>query len=305
MAQAVSSIAERDSTGSLEPEPLSRPSREPQRQRDPLGPILRLGERSTRIGMALGLSCGLTLHGVATAAGLSHPLAVGGFAQRVHRTLKDRMRLTYDVDMDKLPPPPQPDPPKAEPPEAPKERAEAAPKTEQPPTPPPAAEAAKVLTANPDPDEPVDLTGNTFVTGNGEKYVGGTTTSDGTAKRAVYDPKARGPSAPAPPPPPKKVEAPVRDLSQAPMPASRDWGNTCPWPAEADQEQIDYAVVVVVVTVGPDGRAVSVAVQKDPGYGFGASGRRCAMGKQYTPGLDARGQPVTKTTPPISIRFQR
>ncbi len=308
MVQAASPVTEEDLTGSREPEPLSRPSRssrEPRRRRDPQGPIFRLGERSTRIGMALGLSCGLTLHGVATAAGLTHPLVIGGFAQRIQRTLRDRMRITYDVDMEKLPPPPEPDPPKAEPPEAPKERAEPAPKMADPPPPPPAAEAAKVLTANADPDEPVDLTGNTFVTGNGERYAGGITTGDGSAKKAVYDPKARGSAAPPPPPPPKKVEVPVVDLSKPPMPASRDWGNSCPWPAEADQEQIDFAVVVVVVTVGPDGRAVSVAVQKDPGYGFGQSARRCAMGKQFTAGLDARGQPVTKTTPPISIRFQR
>jgi periplasmic protein TonB len=305
VAEAVSSMVDPDIAAPVEPEPLSDPKPMRARRRDPLGPVFDLGVRATRVGMAVGLFIGSTSHGVATAAGLTHPLAVGGFAERVQRTLRDRMRLTYDVDMEKLHPPPQPDPPKPDPPESPKERAEPTQKADQPQTPPPAAEAAKVLTANADPDEPLDLTGNTFVTGNGEKYVGGTTTSNGTAKKAVYDPNARGSAAPPPPPPPKKVEAPAADLSRPPMPSSQDWGNSCPWPAEADQEQIDYAVVVLAVTVGPDGRAVSVSVQTDPGHGFGASARRCAMGKQYTPGLDSRGQPVTKTTPPIRIRFTR
>ncbi len=304
MSQAVSPLAEPELSGSLEPEPISRPSYASRRRRDPLAPILQLGRRATRIGFAVGLACGFTLHGVATAAGLTRPLVVGGFAERVYRTLRDRMRVTYDVEMEKIqPPPPTPDePPKPEPPEIPKERAEPAPKAEQPPT-PPAAEAAKVLTADPDPDEPVDLTGNTFVTGNGEKYVGGVTTGDGTAKKAVYNPAARGSGVPPPPPPPPKVQAPAKDLSRAPAPLNSEW--KCPFPAEADQEQIDYAVVVLVVTVGPDGRAMSVTVQKDPGYGFGARARQYALTQRYSVGLDVYGRPVTRTTPPINVRFIR
>ena len=82
------------------------------------------------------------------------------------------------------------------------------------------------------------------------------------------------------------------------------WGD-CGFPPEADVEQINFARVRVVVTVGPDGRAKSVAIQSDPGHGFGERARRCAIRRTYKPGLDRSGKPVTRTTPPIWIRFER
>ena len=44
-----------------------------------------------------------------------------------------------------------------------------------PPPPPPAAKAGKVLTAPEDPNAPLDMTGDGFVTGDGDAYVGGVT----------------------------------------------------------------------------------------------------------------------------------
>ena len=70
-------------------------------------------------------------------------------------------------------------------------------------------------------------------------------------------------------------------------------------------EQINSAVVRIVVTVSPDGRAKSVQVVKDPGYGFGALARQCAFRMRYNPGFDTAGNAVTKTTPPFTVRFNR
>jgi len=33
---------------------------------------------------------------------------INGFAERIQRTLRDRMKSTYDVELDKTPPPPRP-----------------------------------------------------------------------------------------------------------------------------------------------------------------------------------------------------
>jgi protein TonB len=177
-----------------------------------------------------------------------------------------------------------------------------------PAEPPPApAQAGKVLTAEADPTEPLDLTDQGFVTGEGERYVGGVTASTGTSKVAVRDtnaqiggvPGGKGTAAAPPPPPPPK-----QDLSRPAMPASTQW-NDCGFPAEADVEQIDFMTVPVVVTVGLDGRAQNVTVLKDPGYGFGRLAKACAMRKTYNVGYDVNGKPTVTTSPPITIRFTR
>ncbi|HEY8943069.1 MAG TPA: energy transducer TonB, partial [Polyangiaceae bacterium] len=79
----------------------------------------------------------------------------------------------------------------------------------------------------------------------------------------------------------------------------------CGFPAEADIEGINYAVVTLAVTVGSDGRAKSVTVVKDPGYGFGKLARTCAVRKPYITALDPYGKPLTRTTPPFNVRFER
>ena len=76
-------------------------------------------------------------------------------------------------------------------------------------------------------------------------------------------------------------------------------------PPEADAEQQNQALVRIAVTVGPDGRAKSVTVLEDPGFGFGRAARRCAMQKSFSPGLDGNGNPTTSTTPPFGVRFRR
>jgi protein TonB len=99
---------------------------------------------------------------------------------------------------------------------------------------------------------------------------------------------------------------PVFDLDQsrpASFAGSTSWN--CPFPPEADADDVNQAVVSLVVTVGPDGSPVSVKVLSDPGSGFGAAARRCAFAQHFTPALDASGRRIAGTTQPIRVRFVR
>jgi len=209
----------------------------------------------------------------------------------------------YEVEIQKDEPPPPPPPPPEEPPKEP-EPPKPVPKDEPPPPPPQPAEAAKVLTADPQPSEKVeDLT--SFVTGSGQTFAGGTTSAQGTSKTAVYNPAAANTGVPggtgtAPAPPVRRD-----DRSRAPgLLGSVDW-NDCPFPGEADAEQIDQAFVLIQVKVKPDGSPENVTVLQDPGHGFGREARKCAMRKKYSQGLDPDGNPIGGTTKPFRVRFER
>jgi protein TonB len=201
--------------------------------------------------------------------------------------------------------------PKAAPKEEPKEEVKKEPKEEpkeQPKAPPKeqpvaaAAQAGAVLTQAPKPDEPVDLT-NSFVTGSGATYAGGTTMAAGTATAAVRAPVASptgvvggtgtGPAAP-----------PAVDRSRAAgLGGSKSW-NDCPFPPEADVDNIDQAAVLVQITVAPDGRASNVRVASDPGHGFGRAARACATQRRYQTALDRDGSPVGGTFS-VNVTFAR
>ncbi|MGD0526175.1 MAG: energy transducer TonB [Polyangiaceae bacterium] len=166
---------------------------------------------------------------------------------------------------------------------------------EAPPPPPSPAQAAKVLTAEPKPDEPLDLTGNTIVTGNADTFAGGFTASNGTNPNAVHTmPSQAGVSggtgkpqaaAPAPAGPDRSRGASLSGGSQ--------W--SCPFPSEADTAQIDEAFVSLQVDVQPDGTPTAVRITQDPGNGFGREARRCAMNKHYQSALDHDGTPISGT----------
>lgn len=280
-----------------------------QPRRDPFAPIMALGRREMRIGLVIGLLGALLAHGVLAARGMMALLEVQRFANLVQEDVAERYRSTINIDVKAPPPPPKPKP-VAPPPEptapAPPPPKNAPPPPKNAPAPAPAAaQAGKILTAPPDPNQPLDLTDKGFVTGNSDRYAGGTTASNGTSQTAVNSPYARGGgtpgatgTAPVQPPPP-----PAKDLSAPARPTSTNW--SCGFPAEADMDQIDYAVVRVVVTVTAQGRARSVSVLNDPGHGFGRLARQCAFRQTYTPGRDRYGKPVSRTTPPITVRFTR
>jgi protein TonB len=198
-------------------------------------------------------------------------------------------QMLQEIQIIREEPPLPPPPPAAEPtkPElAPPPRA-----IPHEPPPPPPAQAGKVLTQEPDPNEPVDLTGNTIVTGNAEQYAGGVTTSNGTSQVAVRAASTAGvlgktgtaAAAPAGP-----------DLSRPPgLGGSSEWA--APFPMESDTMQIDEAFVTLQIDVRADGSAAEVRVLSDPGNGFGREARKYALRQRFQPALDPSGHPIAGT----------
>jgi len=270
---------------------------------DPLKPVLGLGERAVKVGVVLGIIGALLVHGAVGVKAASTLGAVHAFAVLVQAQIRERLHSQIDIDMTEPPPPPPPPEPTPEP--EPKEVPTAAPPAPaNAPPPPAAAEAGKVLTADPDPNEPVDLTGDGFVSGNGDRFAGGVTAAAGTSKTAVADLRAKPEGVGKAPPPGPVASAAGSNLTRAAAPLGGSW-NDCGFPAEADIEGIDTAVVTLTVTVGPDGRAKSVTILKDPGNGFGQATRACAFRKQYAAALDRSGTPITMSTAPFVVRFTR
>lgn len=176
------------------------------------------------------------------------------------------------------------------------------PRSSAPPAP---AQAGQTMTA-PDNAPSDGVADFTMVQGAGTGYAGGTTASEGTSQKAVHGPASPGgrPDAPrAGPIAPPKPAAPAKDLSRPAMPASNDW--SCSHLFPSDPEAGNHAVVVIVVTVRPDGTPRSIGIMQDPGHGFGAAARTCALSQRYTPAVDRDGQPTTASTPPITVRFTR
>jgi len=199
------------------------------------------------------------------------------------------------------PPPPPPPPPE---PEA---------KNEPPPvrpapheaTPPPApAQAGKVLTQEPDPNEPVDLTGNTIISGNADSFAGGVTAANGTSKTAVRGLTSPTGAPAAPGAPAATVVSPGPDRSRAPSMSDKSAWLNAPFPREADDAQIDNAEVTLQINVRPDGTIDVPTVLKDPGYGFGREAVKFAMRQKYVPALDHDGNPITRTFKTI-VRYSR
>ncbi|MEP7126730.1 MAG: hypothetical protein ABJE95_37720, partial [Byssovorax sp.] len=79
----------------------------------------------------------------------------------------------------------------------------------------------------------------------------------------------------------------------------------CPFPVESDLAGIDHAVVLLVVTVTPEGRAGAVTVLSDPGHGFGRAAIACARMQVYTYARDRHGTHLRADTAPFNMRFTR
>jgi protein TonB len=78
----------------------------------------------------------------------------------------------------------------------------------------------------------------------------------------------------------------------------------CPFPEEAEQADIDDAVVGLDVHVAADGSVTSTRVLSDPGHGFARQARRCALAKRWQPGLDRAGRPTAQSVL-VNVRFVR
>jgi protein TonB len=191
-------------------------------------------------------------------------------------------------------PPPAPPPPSAPAPEAPHiavSRSVRAPHAQEVRAMPP-AQAGQLAAMS---SEPADFTGMAFIVGSGTSYTGGATTSTGTSRKAALGavaPEATGSR-------PSNVRSRARPVSLD----QSAWN--CPWPAEADAEQINEQTVVLQASVRADGRADRVEVFSDPGFGFGAAARLCALRTRFEPALDSAGQPIPAQSPPIRVHFFR
>lgn len=274
---------------------------------DPLASVLSLGPRIPVAVMVAAAVLAVSVHAGAAVGAVQAAVlrAFSAWARDVHGQVAARLEQTYEVDVVKPTakppePPPPPPPEEKEPPKLVKE----APKDEPPPPPPAAADAAKVLMQEPAKDEPVDLTGNTFLAGNAETAVGGVTQIGGTAKVATNNLAAVATGVPggtgiAAAPPPVRV-----DRSRAAAIMNKSNLERCPFPAEADAEQVDEAAVGIEVKVSVDGRAETVSVTHDPGHGFGREARRCALRERYSPALNVDGVAIPGLYR-VNFRFSR
>ena len=221
---------------------------------------------------------------------------VGRFGQSAGAWTADLAARVHDAIVVERPvevPPPPPPPPAPASPEptatAPRVTRTARAARAQPAAPAQAAKLAAVST------DPLDFTGSAFVVGSAATYAGGTTTSTGTSATP-----ARGNVAPG------GTGAGAAAVPSRARPVSLDqaaWN--CPWPAEADAQQIDQQTVVLRVTVRADGGADRVDVLSDPGFGFGAAARLCALRTRFEPAVDPQGRAVVALSPPIRVHFFR
>lgn len=274
---------------------------------DPFQGVLSLGPRIPVAVMVAAAVLAVTVHAGAAVGAVQAAVlhAFASWARDVHGAVSNRLAQTYDVDIVKpVEKPEEPPPPPPEEKEPPKQVVKEQPKDEPPPQPPAAADAAKVLMAEPAKDEPVDLTNNTFLNGNADTAVGGTTQIGGTAKVATNNAAAVATGVPggtgtAPAPPAVKV-----DRSRAAQILNKANLERCPFPAEADAEQVDEATVGIEVRIAADGRPETVAVTRDPGHGFGREARKCALREKYSPALDVDGVAIPGVYR-VNFRFSR
>lgn len=207
---------------------------------------------------------------------------------------------SIDVTLEPPAPAPEPEPPPEAPP-APK--ADESPPPEQPRPPAPRAavqpvaapaQAAPVLDA---PDAAADFT---MPSGDAPRFQGGVTTARGGQTSA---PGGNGVESTARPPDTAQGIRP--DASRPPRAVAAAWSCSHLFPAEADAAGAHNAVVRIVVSVSLRGTPERVTVLSDPGLGFGAAAKRCALGQRFLPALDVEGRPAAGTTAPFSVRFTR
>jgi len=265
---------------------------------DPMSRVLGLDAKTSTLGALFGFTSG-------GAALMAAVIALASVVAWMHAVAPEAPSKPdeFEIVREEAPPPP---PPTATAEPQPEAKAAPPPRSAQETPPPPApAQAAKVLTAEPKPDEPLDLTGNTIVQGNADAYAGGFTTGNGTSNTAVNAmpsptgvPGGTGPVHAPPPAPPGPDQSRTASLG-----GGGEW--SCPFPPEADTAQVDEAYVTLQVDVKPDGTPGSVRVLSDPGSGFGREARRCAMNKHYATALDHDGTAIPGTTKAFRVHFSR
>jgi protein TonB len=262
---------------------------------DPLARVLRLDAKTSGLGAWLGFTSGGTTL-------LAVTMGLAGFVGWLHARPALSMQVIPEIEIanDTPPSPPAPSPQAEDNSSTLTAPVHTVPK-EASPSPP--AQAAKVLTVAPKPDEPVDLTGDAFVQGKADSYPGGSATANGTDTTAARSPPGAPPSPRAAP---LLAVLPVQtpDRSRvASLSGGSEW--SCPFPPEANTDQIDDAFVTLQVDVSAYGGATTVRALSDPGYGFGREARRCALAKRYSAAFDSDGKPIAGRTKPFRVHFSR
>ncbi|MCA9667144.1 MAG: TonB family protein [Myxococcales bacterium] len=252
--------------------------------------------------LALGLH--LLVAGWARFGGPSLSSWGADLAVRMHAFLRHRERAQTRIDLARKKPAPPPKPKAPTPPPKPAPSKQTAPSKAHARAPvrraaPARARAGRVVSAKPDPNAPVDFA-NAFVSGDADRYAGGVTAPEGKSKQAV-----RGEPQPAATKPARSAAPRQRQPTLRRRVSLDDARWSCPWPAEADAERIDATSVVMRVRVAADGRVERVKVVKDPGFGFGAAAKRCALRAHFRPALGPDGKAVRSWSPPIRVRFSR
>lgn len=281
------------------------------------------GARTRVVLYALCMAGVLHAGGVALAIGLSR----NAEPARPPRTTQPLVMFEHVVELEPPPPavaePPPPPPPPPPPvaakpppeksrPEKPKEPApepppEAAPEPEpavaaappdapepppeQPPSePPPAAQAGQVLAAAPTTaSAPPSFA---IAAGQGQRYVGGTTSARGTGTQANHTGQVGSGTG--------------TGLSRARPAALRSRSPDCGWPEEAEDSDLEEAFVTMQVALDAQGGVTGVRLLSDPGYGFGRRMEWCARARmKFEPARDPAGNPVAGSTPPLRVRFVR
>ncbi|MET0596144.1 MAG: hypothetical protein ABW133_25835, partial [Polyangiaceae bacterium] len=151
---------------------------QPTTLQDPLAQVLGLDSKSMKWGVIIGLCGAVAFHIAAATEAARIANGMGRWAFEARAEISAILSKYYDIEMIEPPPPPPPPPEEKAPepePETPKPVAIKAPAPDKEQPPPAPAQAGKILTQEPDPNEPVDLTGAGFVTGNSDSYAGGVT----------------------------------------------------------------------------------------------------------------------------------
>ena len=161
--------------------------------------------------------------------------------------------------------------------------------------PSPPAQAASVIAQETDPSAALDFSATDFVTGTASAYAGGATASTGTSTHAVSPSPAHVATS--------KSGRGSASLAKPVTLALEEW--QCPWPHEAEQDQIDEQTVTLRVLVATDGHARAVTLVADPGHGFGAAARACALLTRFMPASDEQGRGTQAWSPPIRVHFMR
>jgi len=243
--------------------------------------------------LAVGGAVVLALYGGAFALVSRLGGSLGPWSAEMAARIHEAIAMERAVEVTPPPPPSPPPAPAATPevPQSPVSRTVRAPHAQQAHATPP-AQAGQLAAVS---AEPADFTGSAFIVGSGTSYAGGATTSTGTSRKAALGPVA--------PEGPRNAPSVAHNRARAVALDEAAWN--CPWPAEADAEQINEQTVVLRATVRADGRADRVDVVSDPGFGFGDAARVCALRTRFEPARDTAGQPIPSQSPPIRVHFYR